>query len=75
VVEPRDCALRLDLRLRRLRRGRVRHAIRSIVPAHHLKSSYCEHWIFTFEDALIKRGFVSRDEFDARIAQLRNGCP
>ena len=50
-----------------------RHSIENIAPAHYLESSYYEHWMFAFEAALIKRGFVSRDELDARIAQLRNG--
>ena len=47
-----------------------RHAIENIAPAHYLESSYYEHWMFAFEAALIKRGFVSREELDARIATL-----
>ena len=50
-----------------------RHSIEKIAPARYLESSYYEHWMFAFEDALIKRGYVSREELDARIAQLRNG--
>jgi nitrile hydratase len=48
-----------------------RHAIEKIAPAHYLDSSYYEHWMFAFEEALIKRGFVSREELDARIALLK----
>ena len=29
--------------------------------------------MFAFEAALLKRGFVTREELDARVAQLRNG--
>ncbi len=50
-----------------------RHAIEKIAPAHYLESSYYEHWMFAFEETLIKRGFVSRDELDARIALMKNG--
>lgn len=50
-----------------------RHAIEKIAPAHYLESSYYEHWMVAFEDALIRRGFVSREELDARVAQLKNG--
>jgi hypothetical protein len=27
--------------------------------------------MFAFEDTLIKRGFVTRDELDARVAELQ----
>ena len=50
-----------------------RHAIEKIEPAHYLETSYYEHWMYAFEETLIKRGFVSRDELDARMAQLRQG--
>ena len=49
-----------------------RHAIEKISPPeHYLESSYYEHWMFAFEEALLKRGFVTREELDARMAQLR----
>jgi nitrile hydratase subunit beta len=50
-----------------------RHAIENIEPAHYLESSYYEHWLHAFEDVLIKRGIVTRDELDARIASLKKG--
>jgi nitrile hydratase subunit beta len=50
-----------------------RHAIERIEPAHYLESSYYEHWMFAFEDALIKRGFITREELDARMAKLQKG--
>jgi nitrile hydratase subunit beta len=48
-----------------------RHAIEKIAPAHYLESSYYEHWMFAFEEALMKRGFVTREELDARIATMK----
>jgi len=50
-----------------------RHAIEKIEPAHYLESSYYEHWLHAFEEVLAKRGFVSREELDARVAKLRAG--
>jgi hypothetical protein len=52
-----------------------RHAIEKIAPAHYLESSYYEHWMFAFEEVLIRRGFVSREELDARIALLKSSPP
>ena len=48
-----------------------RHAIEKMAPAHYLESPYYEHWLFAFEEVLIRRGFLSREELDARIEQLR----
>ena len=50
-----------------------RHAIEKIDPAHYLESSYYEHWMFAFEETLLKRGIVKREELDARIAMLKSG--
>ncbi len=50
-----------------------RHAIEKIDPAHYLESSYYEHWLYAFEEVLIKRGFVTREELDARISKLQKG--
>lgn len=51
-----------------------RHGIEKMSPPqHYLESSYYEHWLATFEEALTKRGFVTREELDARMAQLRKG--
>lgn len=49
-----------------------RHAIEKMPPAHYLESSYYEHWICAFEEVLIRRGFVSREELDARIELLKS---
>lgn len=50
-----------------------RHAIEKIPPAHYLESSYYEHWLHAFEDLLSKRGIVTREELDQRIATLASG--
>jgi nitrile hydratase subunit beta len=50
-----------------------RHAIEKIDPAHYLESSYYEHWMFAFEETLMKRGIITRQEYDAKIAQLAKG--
>ncbi len=51
-----------------------RHAIEKIDPAHYLESSYYEHWLHAFEDLLIKRGIVTRQEYDDRIEKLQKGA-
>jgi nitrile hydratase subunit beta len=50
-----------------------RHAIEVMPPAHYLESSYYEHWLTAFETVLTKRGIVTREELDARIALLEKG--
>ena len=42
-------------------------------PAHYLESTYYEHWMTAFETVLAKRGIVTREELDARIAKLEKG--
>jgi nitrile hydratase len=48
-----------------------RHAIEKLEPAHYLESSYYEHWLHAFEETLSKRGIVTREELDARVAKLK----
>jgi nitrile hydratase subunit beta len=50
-----------------------RHAIERMKPAEYLEGSYYEHWLHAFEEVLAVRGIVSRDEMNARIAQLAKG--
>lgn len=52
-----------------------RHAIEKMAPAHYLDSSYYEHWMFAFEEVLMKRGFVTREELDARISEMTLANP
>jgi nitrile hydratase len=48
-----------------------RHTIENMDPSHYLGSSYYEHWLHAFEELLVKRGIVSREELDARIAEFQ----
>jgi nitrile hydratase len=50
-----------------------RHAIENMGAAEYLESSYYEHWLHAFEVVLSRRGFVTPEEIDARVAQLRQG--
>jgi len=50
-----------------------RHAIEKMPPAHYLDSSYYEHWLVAFEEVLARRGIVSREDLDARVAALQGG--
>lgn len=52
-----------------------RHAIEKIDPAHYLQSSYYEHWLFAFEELLVKKGFVTQAELDDRVAALSAAIP
>jgi nitrile hydratase beta subunit len=50
-----------------------RHAIERMDPAHYLESPYYEHWLHSFEDLLVKKGFITQEELDARVAAIANG--
>jgi nitrile hydratase len=47
-----------------------RHAIERMNPAHYLETSYYEHWLASVETNLIEKGLITREELDARVAQL-----
>jgi nitrile hydratase beta subunit len=47
-----------------------RHAIERMDPAHYLESSYYEHWLASIETLLVERGVLTREELDARKAEL-----
>jgi hypothetical protein len=42
-------------------------------PRHYLMSSYYEKWLCTVEQNCIDAGIVTREEVDARHAQLMRG--
>ncbi len=44
-----------------------------IDPVSYLERSYYEHWLIVLERQLIESGLVSRDEIDARVAELARG--
>ena len=50
-----------------------RHEIEKIDPAHYLQSSYYEHWLAAFEGLLINKGFITRDELEARVKAIAAG--
>ena len=47
-----------------------RHAIERMDPAHYLESSYYEHWLHAVETLLVEKGVLTREELDARKAEL-----
>ncbi len=47
-----------------------RHAVERMDPVHYLQSSYYEHWVDGAERLFVEKGFFSRDELDARMAEL-----
>jgi hypothetical protein len=52
-----------------------RHAIERMGAAHYLESSYYEHWLHAIETLLIEKGVISRQELDAKIAELSKQVP
>ena len=52
----------------------VRHSIERMDPAHYLSSSYYEHWLVSLETLLTEKGIVTRDELEARKAELASGA-
>ena len=50
-----------------------RHAVERMDPVHYLQSSYYEHWVDGAERLFVEKGFFSRDELDARMAELAGG--
>ncbi len=47
-----------------------RHAIERMDPAHYLESSYYEHWLHALETLLVENGAITREELEARQAEL-----
>lgn len=52
-----------------------RHGMETLSPLHYLSSSYYEHWLASYEKLFIERGIFTADEFNARIASLKNEEP
>lgn len=50
-----------------------RHEIEKMGHAAYLEHSYYEHWLAAFEAVLAKRGFVTPEELDRRVAELEKG--
>jgi nitrile hydratase subunit beta len=47
-----------------------RHGIEHMDPAEYLRSSYYEHWLHTIEANLIEKGVITREELEAKWAEL-----
>lgn len=50
----------------------LRWGIEKMHPVEYLSSRYYEHWLHTFENAVIARGLISRAELDERAAHYRD---
>ena len=48
-----------------------RHGIERMNPAQYLASSYYERWLATLERNLVEKGLISREELEAKVAELR----
>lgn len=47
-----------------------RHAIERMGAANYLATSYYEHWLHMVETLMVENGSISREELDARQAEL-----
>ena len=52
-----------------------RHSIERMDPARYLQSSYYERWLDGAERLLLEKGTITREELDARIAELAKEAP
>ena len=48
-----------------------RYAREQMPPAEYLATSYYEHWLFGLDKLLVDKDFLTREEIDARMAELR----
>lgn len=48
-----------------------RFAREQMPPAEYLATSYYEHWLFGLEKLLVDQGFLTGEEIEARVADLR----
>ncbi len=48
----------------------IRHSIERMPPAEYLTTSYYEHWLHAAEHLLDKKGVVTHEELERRIADL-----
>jgi nitrile hydratase len=48
-----------------------RYAREQMPAAEYLATSYYEHWLWGLERLLVDKGLLTREEIDARLAQLR----
>lgn len=48
-----------------------RNGMERLDPVHYLTSTYYEHWIAGFEHVFGLKGIITKDELDAKVAQLK----
>jgi len=51
-----------------------RYAREQMPAAEYLSTSYYEHWLYGLEKLLVDKGLLTRDEIDARMAELRKAA-
>lgn len=51
-----------------------RHSIERMDPARYLSSSYYEHWLVSLETLFTEKGIITREELEARKAELARGA-
>ena len=56
-----------------MRTDEMRQAIESIEPDQYEKLGYYERWITAFETIMINKGILTREEIDAKVAELDTG--
>lgn len=61
-------------RLKLIRVDELRRAIEDLAPEDYDRA-YFERWILALRNLLVEKGVLSRDEIDARIADLRRRRP
>ncbi|MBI4627328.1 MAG: nitrile hydratase subunit beta [Candidatus Rokubacteria bacterium] len=50
-----------------------RHSRELMPPAEYLATSYYEHWLWGLEHLLVEKGLLTKEEIEARVAELRKG--
>lgn len=48
----------------------LRQAIETMAPADYLNTPYYEHWLHAYERCLDAKGVVTKEELDAKVAEL-----
>ncbi|WP_411906587.1 hypothetical protein [Rhizobium mayense] len=48
-----------------------RYSMERMPPVDYLNTSYFEHWLYSLEDLLTTKGVFTRQEYEARIAELQ----
>jgi nitrile hydratase subunit beta len=51
-----------------------RYAREQMPAAEYLATSYYEHWLWGLERLLVEKGLLTREEIDARLAELRKAA-